>query len=99
MKGCQKSAKLDKFFLPILISLCSFFLSHRSLKYIYQIENGTEVSGHEIRETFSFNRLKVRWFQLCLRNISMNLFFEVTEKNLKVSPCFLLLRKRKGNEK
>lgn len=82
MKGCPKSAKLDKFFLPILISLSSFFLAYnQSLKYIYQIENGAEIPGHKITEIFSFERLKVCWFQLCLRNISTNLF-EVTEKTI-----------------
>ena len=36
-------------------------------------KNGTEIPELKITVIFSFKRLKVRWFQLCFRNISMNL--------------------------
>ena len=42
-----------------------------------------EQTGHKITEISSFKRLKVHWFQLCLRSISTKLFFEVTEKKIK----------------
>lgn len=58
-------------------------------------KNGTEIPELKITVIFSFKRLKVRWFQLCFRNILMSLLRSQKKIFLSISMFSLSEEKKK----